>query len=154
MQNPYESIISVLKSNNITYEELEHEPVYTSEQAARIRGLSLREGAKSLLLKTKDRFVLAVLPGDKRLDSKKLKKKLSVKDLRFATPDEVKEIMGCEIGACYPFGNIIGIKPIVDQILAKNAFISFNPAVHNKSIKMKWIDYKNLVNPELANISQ
>jgi len=81
---PYDKITELLRAHHINYQELDHEPVYTSQEAARIRGLSLDEGAKSLLLKTKHKFVLVVLAGSKKLDSKKLKNILSVKDLRFA----------------------------------------------------------------------
>ncbi|EKE06157.1 MAG: YbaK/prolyl-tRNA synthetase associated region [uncultured bacterium] len=153
MQNPYEEIIRQLANHSIKYEVLEHEPVYTSEQAAKVRGLSLQQGAKSLLLKADNKFILIVLPGDKKLNSKKLKKMLGIKNLRFATPEEVKEIMGCEIGACYPIGTIIGIKPLVDTLLSQNEIISFNPGVHNKSIKIRWSDYQGLTDPELADIA-
>ena len=154
MQNPYLAIQNFLKQSHIEYESIEHEPVYTSEQAAKIRGISLKQGAKSLLLKAKNEFILAVLPGDKRLDSKKLKTLLGVKDLRFASPEEVKEIMGCEIGACYPFGNLIGIKMVIDNSLAVNDIISFNPGVHHVSIKLKWSDYNFSVKPDLEDIVQ
>lgn len=153
MQNPYEEIIKLLDNQAIKYEILEHEPVYTSEQAAKVRGLSLKQGAKSLLLKADGEFILAVLPGNRKLDSKKLKQKLGVKNLRFATPDEVKKIMGCEIGACYPIGTIIGIKPLVEISFAQNEIISFNPGVHNKSIKIHWVNYQRLTNPELLDIA-
>lgn len=153
MQNPYKEIIKLLNSQTIEYEILEHEPICTSRQAAKIRGVSLQQGAKSLLLKAGDKFILVVLPGDKKLDSKKLKQKLGIKNLRFATPGEVKEIMGCEIGACYPIGTIIGIKPLVDTLLTKNEVISFNPGVHDKSIKIQWSDYQRLTTPELIDIA-
>ncbi len=121
---------------------MEHEPVYTSEQAADVRGISIEQGAKSLLLKTDDTFTLCVLPGNKRLDTKKLKRLLGVKNARFATAEEVKEIMGCQIGACYPFGNLINIRMLVDAALGNNHTLSFNPGVHDKSIKMQWTDYQ------------
>ncbi|MAG59952.1 hypothetical protein CMO96_04145 [Candidatus Woesebacteria bacterium] len=154
MKNPYEKIIHLLDDSDIKYEILEHAAVYTSEQAAKIRGTSLAQGAKALLLKTGDQFTLAVLPGNKRLDSKKLRKVLSVKKLRFATPEEVKEVMGCEIGACYPIGKIIGVRMIVDKSLAKNKIISFNPGIHTKSIKMKYRDYKTVARFKTADIIQ
>ena len=34
----HESILGLLDSNNVSYDRYEHEPVYTSEQAARVRG--------------------------------------------------------------------------------------------------------------------
>lgn len=153
MSNPYEEIVKLLRSKAVHFEELLHEPVYTSEQAAAVRGLQMHAGAKSLLLKAGDEFVLAVLPGDRKLDSKKLREYLGVKELRFAKPEEVKEVMGCEIGACYPFGEIAGVRMIVDPSLSENEIISFNPGVHNKSIKIGWEDYSKVTNPKISDIS-
>lgn len=150
---PYEKIIQFLREKGIEYEEFEHEPVYTSEQAAKVRGISAREGAKSLLLKVAGGFVLIILPGDMRMDSKKLKNLLGAKEVRFALPEEVKQVMSCAIGACYPFGNLIGIRTIADKTLLENENISFNPGVHNKTIKMKSNDYLSNVNPEMADVA-
>ncbi|MFA5742923.1 MAG: YbaK/EbsC family protein [Candidatus Paceibacterota bacterium] len=154
MQNPYQKIIEALDLRGIKYEVFEHGPVYTSEQAAKAGGESINAGAKSLLLKADKDFVLAVLPGGKKLSSKKLKKILGSKNLRFATPQEVKEAMGCEIGACYPLGSIIGIRTIVDSSLLENDKISFNPGLHNKTIKLKSKDYLLIVAVEVAEISE
>ncbi len=154
MADPYEAIANLLKTNNISCEETEHKPVYTSEQAAEVRGLPIRQGAKSLLLKSRDDFILVVLPGDRKLDSKKLKNLLKIKDFRFASPEEVKEKMGCEIGACYPFGNLIELPTYVDNSLSKNDIISFNPGLHTRSIEMKWRDYYSVVKPKMVDISK
>jgi len=154
MQNPYQKIIELLDSQGIKYEIAEHKPVYTSEQAARVRNESVDTGAKSLLLKADNDFVLIVLPGGKRLSSKKTKDILGSKNLRFATPQEVKEIMSCEIGACYPLGKIIGIKTIVDNALLENNEISFNPGLHDRTIKLKSKDYLLVAAAELADVSE
>jgi Ala-tRNA(Pro) deacylase len=154
MVDPYNKIISLLKEHNVSFEEVEHEPVYTSEQAAKVRGMSMASGAKSLLLKTDKGFMLTILSGDKRLDSRKLKCYIGAERIRFATSREVEEIMGCKIGACYPFGNLINVKMVVDTSLAENEKISFNPGVHSKSITMTWSDYKKLINPNLASIAE
>jgi len=154
MINPYEEIINLLKINNIPYKEIKHEPVYTSEQAAKVRGISISQGAKSLLLKCGDDFILVVLPGDRKVDSKKLKSLLKVKDLRFALLNEVKDKMGCEIGACYPFGNLIGLPTYVDNALSKNDIISFNPGLHTRSIEIKFRDFYLLVKPKMVDISE
>ena len=71
--NPYDAIIKLLKDNLINFEVLEHEPVFTSEQAAKVRGLSLDSGAKSLLLKADKNFILVVLPGSRKSIPKNLK---------------------------------------------------------------------------------
>ncbi|NQU99232.1 MAG: hypothetical protein HQ538_00705 [Parcubacteria group bacterium] len=154
MINPYEEIIKLLKNNSISYKETEHEPVYTSEQAAKVTGISISQGAKSLLLKCEDNFILIVLSGDRKLDSKKLKNLLEIKGFRFALPEEVKEKMGCEIGACYPFGNLIGLPTYVDDSFSKNDIVSFNPGLHTHSIEIKWRDFYSLVRPKIVDISE
>ncbi|MGD0284723.1 MAG: YbaK/EbsC family protein [Candidatus Saccharimonadales bacterium] len=151
--NPYESIINTLKTYSVNYSELEHEPVYTSEQAAKVRGLSIDTGAKSLLLKANDNYYLVVLSGSKKIDSKKFKMAIGIKKFRFATPDEVKEKMLCNIGACYPFGSIVKLDTYIDKSLIGQSIISFNPGRHDKSIKMDLKDYMMIENPKQIDIS-
>lgn len=151
--NSYNKIISLLNKNNIRYEELEHEPIYTTEDAAMVKGLSLESGAKSILLKAKNDYILVVVSGSDRIDSKKLKKILSIKDLRFASPAEVKDKMGCIIGACFPFGSIINIQTYMDEHLLKHSTISFSPGAHDKSIKLLLSDYLLIENPQVVDVS-
>lgn len=150
---PYEAILEVLAANAVAYEELDHEPVYTSQQAANVSGLSLNAGAKSLLLKADDSFVLIVISGSQRLDSKKLKIALGAKKLRFATAGEVSAKMHCEIGSCYPFGSIINLKTYVDKSLLSQQSISFNPGLHTKSVKLSLRDYLLIEKPQEIAVS-
>ena len=153
MENPYEAIIRLLDEAHIAYEKFEHEPVFTSEEAATVRGVKMSQAAKALLFKTKEgQFVLVVLPGDKRADSRKLKDYLHTKSLRFATPEEVEEHMGCKIGSCYPLGVIAGLRTLVDTSLAQNKEIFFNPGRHDISIKMKYTGYQKVSGTEYVNI--
>ena len=155
MKSPYEAIIRLLDETHTEYEKFEHEPVFTSEEAAAVRGASMSQAAKSLLFKTKEgEFILVVLPGDKRADSKKLKEILHTKSLRFATSEEVEEQMGCKIGSCYPLGVVAGLRTLVDDSLGQNESIFFNPARHDISIKTRYEDYQNLVNPEIVAMTQ
>ena len=149
MEKPYEAILRLLDEAHIQYEKFEHDPVFTSEEAAAIRGVSMSQAAKALLFKTKEgNFVLMVLPGDKRADSRKLKEYLGTKSIRFATPEEVEEQMGCKIGSCYPLGIIAGLRTLVDKSLSQNKEIFFNPGRHDISIKMKYTDFLALASAE------
>ena len=53
-----------------------HEPVRTSEQAAAVRNVDPRSGAKAMLLAVKpgNPFILAVVSATEKMDSKKMKK--------------------------------------------------------------------------------
>ncbi|HSX30355.1 MAG TPA: YbaK/EbsC family protein [Candidatus Saccharimonadales bacterium] len=146
--------MKLLEESHIDYERVEHEPVYTSEQAAAVRGFTLQQGAKSLLFKVgSGDFVLVVVPGDKRVDSRKLKKLLRVKDARFARPEEVQAQLGCEIGACYPLGKVAGLRTLCDLCVGRNETIAFNPGRHDVSIKLRYADYVRLARPEIVDIT-
>ncbi len=58
----FERIQEWLRVNDVPFTVLRHEPVYTSEQAAAVRGTSLASGAKALVVKAGDGFVMLVLP--------------------------------------------------------------------------------------------
>lgn len=154
MKDSYQAIIRLLDEAHMTYEKYEHEPVFTSEEAAAVRGASMSQAAKALLFKTREgNFVLVVLPGDKRADSRKLKELLGTKSIRFATPEEVEEQMGCKIGSCYPLGIVASLRTLVDRSLAQNEEIFFNPARHDVSIRMRYADYLKLAVPEVVQVA-
>lgn len=144
---PYDKIINLLEANGINYQEFNHAPIYTTEDSSKVHGLSLAEGAKSMLVKSQGQFLLVVLSGSKRLDSKKLKQVLETRDLRFATPAEVNQQMGCMIGACYPFGSICQLMTFIDKSLINQASISLNPGIHHKSLRLDLIDYLRVESP-------
>lgn len=151
--NPYNEIVSMLDASHVEYQTVAHEPVYTSAQAESITGLALNQGAKALLLKADKAFVLVVLPGGKRVDFGKLKQVLPAKKVRFAEEEEVKKVMHCELGACYPIGSFLRLRTLIDPSLLENEMIVFNPGVNDKSIILKSEDYVKIASPEITPIS-
>ena len=157
--NVVNKIKDLLVKNDYWFEEFEHEPVRTSEEAAKVRtGYSLHQGAKAIIIrakksKTNKFFVMLVFPGDLKFDSSKVKEILNVKDIRFATEDEIKEITdGVQLGGVPPFGNLFNLEVLVDKKLFNNEKIVFNAGDRRVSIAIKTEDYKKLVNPKIVDI--
>ncbi|MCX6705471.1 MAG: hypothetical protein NT162_04025, partial [Candidatus Woesebacteria bacterium] len=141
------------------FETFEHEPVRTSEEAAKTRiGYTLKQGAKAIIVRVKERgggkyFAMLVMPGDTKISTEKDEELLSAKDIRFATEDEVKEMTGGVLpGGVPPFGNLFGLKIISDPSLFENEKIVFNAGDRSYSIAMYSKDYKSIVNPEIETI--
>ena len=152
-------IIDLLKQHNYWFETFEHEPVRTSEEAAKIRsGYSLEQGAKALIVRVKyssseKKFMMLVVPGNVRFDKQKVSEFLKTKDIRFATENEVSEITGgVELGGVPPFGNLFGLEVIVDPSLFENSKIIFNAGDRGFSVAMKSNDYVTLVKPIIRSI--
>ena len=156
-----EKIKSLLKDNSIEFEVFEHAPVRTSEEAANIRvGYVLEQGAKAIIVRAKEsgkgkRFVMFVMPGNKKFDSDKVKANIGLVDIRFATEQEVAEITsGVLPGGVPPFGNLFNLEVFVDKTLFDNEKIVFNAGDKSYSVGMKSSDYRKIVNPTVSDICQ
>jgi nondiscriminating aspartyl-tRNA synthetase len=148
-------IQSLLSSKSIPFRYLEHEPTPTSEDSARVRGTALHEGAKALILKTSksNQNYMVVLPGDLKIDTKKLREILG-DSFSFENPEVIFEKYGLVIGGVPPFGFMFGIKTYYDMSILENENVSFNCGTQTKSIDMKVTDFKNAVEGEWVDLSK
>jgi Ala-tRNA(Pro) deacylase len=133
-----------LRAAGVPFTLLEHEPVRTSEEAARVRGTRLEEGAKALVVRSDDRYVHLVLPANLRTDNAALRALLGTRKVRFATPEELLQLTGCEPGAVPPFGNLFDLPVLVDERLCESDEVSFNAGSTSVSIRMRREDFVRL----------
>lgn len=150
----YQHILEIIQHLNIPFEEIEHPPVLTCVDSARYRAEHgwTGVGSKNILFHAKGKFYLVVTTADKEIKARIFKKEFGTKNIRFATPEEVRKITGCEIGALPPFGYLNSDLPIyVDNGIFDNDYFMFNPAIHTKSVRLKADDlkkvYKYIKNP-------
>ena len=145
----FERIEELLNARGVAFEVLRHEPVYTSEEAAEIRGTPLASGAKALVCKADGRFVMFVIPADRKLASREVRRARRWRKLRFADRDEVKGLTGLEPGSIPPFGSLFGLPTLCDERLGENETINFNAGDHGISVSMRFEDYVRVESPEL-----
>ena len=150
----FDRLQRLLDDAGVTFEVLEHEPVYTSEQAAQVRGTSLASGAKALICKANGSMRMFVLPANLRLCSKSVRKNLGFRSLRFATRDEVQTITGLEPGSIPPFGKLFELPTYCDQRLAEQPRINFNAGDHAKSIRLNYDDFLQVQEPVMGHFAR
>ncbi len=150
----FENIKNLLDENKISYEVLKHEPVLTSEDAARVRKTPLSQGAKALVMYAEDKPMMVVVPADLKLDMKKFKQDYKIHDLRMATHDEVEKVTRVKVGAVPPLGNIFAIPLYVDGGLKENKEIVFNAGEHTRSMKMRYKDMEKVLIPIVGHFSK
>jgi Ala-tRNA(Pro) deacylase len=144
----FERLQAHLERAGVPFTVLQHEPVFTSEQAAAVRGTPLSSGAKALVMKAGEKFVMLVLPADRKLDSRKTRSALGVKALRFASKEEVESLTGLQPGSIPPFGSFFDLPTYCEPALAENQSINFNAGDHAISIQMCHADYMAVEKPE------
>lgn len=143
-----------LEKNGASYKLTTHQPVYTSAQAAKTRGTPVKSGAKALLFETENQaFILAVIRADKRVDTEKLSQLIGNSRIRLANAKDLRKLTGCEPGALHPFGNLWGIRVILDRSFDVEE-INFNAGTTHESIHLRLDDFTRLVHPTEADIAE
>lgn len=150
----FTQIIEQLNKNAIIYDITKHKAVRTSEEAAAARGVELKTGAKSMIIKAGPSFFLLVMPADRHIDWKKAKQVLKTKDIRFASEVEAENISQVKMGSVPPFGNILNLPTYFDASIRENEYVNFNPGSVKHSIRMKSTDLIDLVHPAFADFTK
>ncbi|MTH94838.1 YbaK/EbsC family protein [Roseibium sp. RKSG952] len=145
-------IFELLNNAKITYELIKHDAEGQTEAASKLRGNHLNEAAKSLVIEAGQRrdikfeYYLIVLPGDKRVNFKLIKRILDVQRLQFASEDKLFELTECEKGAVPPFSFHEDLKIIVDLDLKKSDRIVFNAGILDLSVSIPTKNYFEIIN--------
>ena len=147
-------VVDLLRAGDVPFDVLNHEPVYTSEEAARVRGTPLASGAKALVCKADSDFLMLVMPANRRLDSKRLRRTYQIRKLRFASRDDLLDLTGLEPGSVPPFGSLFGLPTWCDELLAEQSTINFNAGDHSISISMSFEAYAAVEQPRMGRFAE
>lgn len=139
-----------LDAMKINYQLMEHEPVRTSEEAAKIRGTKLSEGAKAMVLLSKEydnKFYMVVIPADKQLDLQKASKYIG-EEVRVASAEEVEGYTGVKVGGVPPFGRLMGMDLFYDRSMYSKERSAFNCGRKDRSIIIQTKDLIRAAQPD------
>ncbi|MCL2308890.1 MAG: YbaK/prolyl-tRNA synthetase associated domain-containing protein [Proteobacteria bacterium] len=157
-QAVFEKITALFDAGQARYRIMAHTPVRTSEEAARVRGIALSQGARAMVCRVKHTskqhsYVLAVLPADQQLDFGKVATAVGGKKASLATPEEAQALTDCEMGAVPPLSFNSELLLIVDLSLAsRHDEVSFNAGLRERSITIATEDYLRIVAPRFETI--
>ncbi len=146
---------SFLDAAKIRYKTATHPVAYTAQEIAAAQHVSGRQVAKSVLVKTNQGPVLAVLPAIYLIDFKKLKALLRTNTVTIAKETDIKAAFpDVEVGAMSPFGHLYGVPVVVDRSLEAAEQIVFNAGTHTQTIAMRVGDFAGVVKPKLGHFAQ
>jgi len=145
----------MLDEAKVFYEVYTHPLAYTAQEIAEKQHVSGKELAKVVMLEVDNQLVMGVVPGNLKVDVNAARANLHASTLRLATEDEfTSRFPECEIGAMPPFGNLFGLKVVVDPALEKDEYIYFNAGSHAQTVRMKYKDFAALVKPQVLPLSR
>ena len=154
----YTQLIALLDSHGAHYRLIDHEPEGRTEVVSPLRGNALSQAAKCIVLMVKlgkkvTKYVLAVVPGDARVDLNAVKTLLGATYVAFASPDIAERLAGSVTGTVLPFSFNPELELVVDPSLLENDEIYFNAARLDRSMALKTSDYFEIARPRLARIA-
>jgi Ala-tRNA(Pro) deacylase len=153
MSTVFENLIALLEREQARFRVLEHPAEGRCDVVAAMRGTAPGQGAKAMLCKSKaddQALVLAILPGDRKLDFRKVAAAAGIRKATLASPDEAQRETGCAIGASPPFSLSPSIKLIVDPALVGDfEEIAFNAGRLDRSMVLDSADYLRIAKPLL-----
>ena len=148
-------LYEVFKKLNIEFKEIEHEAVFTIEQAQGIKNKIDGLGCKNLFLTDKNgKYILIILSEDKKANIKQIEKIVNTSHLSFAKETELKSILQLEQGSVTPFGilndNDNKVMIVIDKDL-KGKKLLFHPNVNTKTISISYDDLIKFIEFEKHN---
>lgn len=154
----YDQLIALLDEHGVQYRLIDHIPEGRTEIISPIRGNALSQAAKCMVLIVKlgkkvTRYVLAVVPGDTRVDFDAVKTLMNATYVSFASPEIAEKLAGSVVGTVLPFSFHPELELIIDPALLENEEIYFNAARLDRSMALKTSDYVALTNPRTERIA-
>lgn len=154
----YERLVELLDHEGATYRLLDHDPEGRTEPVSKMRGHPPREAAKCLVLLVKigkkiTEFVLAVVPGDTRVDVERVKRYKEATFVRFAETPLAEKLAGSVAGTVLPFTFDPRLELIVDPEVAQSRTMYFNAARLDRSIALSTEDYLKITKPTILQIA-
>ena len=157
-QNMYDRLISLLDEHGAKYRLIEHSAEGRTEIVSRMRGNELRAAAKCIILlvklgKKQKQFVLAVVPGDKKISLAEIKSLYGATYVSFASVDIAERLAGSPTGTVLPFAIHPELELIADPSLRQVEELYFNAARLDRSVAVRTEDYFSIAKPRIENIS-
>ncbi|MFG6201931.1 YbaK/prolyl-tRNA synthetase associated domain-containing protein [Nonomuraea sp. JJY05] len=154
----YERLISDMDAAGARYRVIEHAPEGRTDEVSALRGHDVAQAAKCLVVmvkigKKQTRHVLAVVPGNARLDLQAVKTLLDGTYVAFAAKDKAEELAGSMSGTVLPFSYDPRLELIADPALLDQPELYFNAARLDRSVALATDDYVRLAEPRVAPIA-
>ena len=129
-------------------------PVKNAVRMAEILGLKPAAVVKTLIFMADGQPIMAMVPGDRKVDTGKLKKHLGAAKISFATENQVRELADYLVVALPPVGLKAPVKTVVDKRIKTGNIIYTAGGSPNVVLKMRAADLLSVTGAAVADIAE
>jgi prolyl-tRNA editing enzyme YbaK/EbsC (Cys-tRNA(Pro) deacylase) len=127
-----------LEAKGIPFETYTHPRTFTCAEEARSIGVEAQDVVKALLVDTRWGHVLAVVPGDRRLDMHLLEEAVGDHHAHLATEMEIQEdLPGFELGSLPPLGSLLDMPIFADAEVMRHTTVVFAAGTQTESVRAR-----------------
>jgi Ala-tRNA(Pro) deacylase len=155
----YGKLIALLDGHKASYRLIDHAPEGQTDKVSALRGHPVAAAAKCIVLIVKigtktSCFVLAVVPGDARVDTAKVESLFSGAIYAgFAATDVAERLAGSAAGTVLPFAFHSDLMLIADPSITEYEELFFNAARLDRSMALRTSDYVAVARPRMERIA-
>ncbi|MYV58330.1 YbaK/prolyl-tRNA synthetase associated domain-containing protein [Streptomyces sp. SID4931] len=155
----YDRLIELLERGQARFRLIDHAPEGRTGPASVLRCHAPAQAAKCMVVRValgrrSRRYVLAVVPGDRRVDLNGLSGLYSGTEASFAARDVAERLAGSVSGSILPFALHPELELVVDPGLLVHGEIFFNAARLDRSVALATSDYLTLAAPKVRPIAE
>jgi Ala-tRNA(Pro) deacylase len=154
----FDRLVALLTEAKATFRVIEHQAEGRSAEISTIRGNRPDQAAKAMVLDVRGggggrRHVLAILPGNRKLDFAAVASLFEARKCGFASPETAQELTGCAMGAVPPFALDPALTIVVEEDLLTNETLFFNAGRLDRSMELDTKDWLAAAQPRIARIA-
>jgi len=154
----YVALVALLQRHDAAFRAIDHAPEGRTEVVSALRGHPVEQAAKCIIVLAKvgrkvTKYVLAVVPGDARLDLAALKDLLHATYVGFASQSIAEDLARTVSGTILPFPLDDRLELVVDPRVLAQPELFFNAARLDRSFALRTEDYARIAQPRIAPIS-
>lgn len=154
----YQHLISLLDTSSVDYRLIDHEPEGATDTVSALRGHPVSQAAKCIVLRVKvdrrtTRHVLAVVPGDRRVDLDAVRTLFAARYVGFSDATTAQRLARAVPGSVLPFSFDPDLVLVADPDVVAQPRLYFNAARLDRSLVISGSAYAELARPRLARIA-
>lgn len=151
-------LFRLLATGGAEYRLMDHPPEGRTDVVSEMRGNPVEQAAKCIVVRTKvtkkeSAYVLAVVPGDRKVDLDRIRDHRAARNASFADSPTAERLSQSVSGAIIPFAFDPALELVVDPDLLAHEEIYFNAGTLDRSIALKTKDYIRLAQPVVKQIA-
>lgn len=140
-----DDLLAKLAALGLAVETHHHDPVFTVEEAKRLRGDLPGGHCKCLFLKDKkDALWLVVTLEDRAIDLKELRRRIGAAPLSFGRPELLLEVLGVEPGTVTPFAVLNDtarrVTVVLDREMMEHGLVNYHPLTNRATTAIRPAD--------------